>query len=372
MEDSCFVTLKGKTMRRGYTTGSCAAAASKAAAIMLMESKLINNIQIETPKGIKLNLEVCEPHLDGNTACCYIIKDAGDDPDVTNGVRVYSKVSLRNEGIMRIIGGKGIGKVTKKGLPIPPGEPAINPEPRKMIMKEVRNVLSEGLGADIEISIPEGEEISKKTYNPKLGIEGGLSVLGTSGIVEPMSEEAIRATIQLELKQKRISGIETIVLVPGNYGQKFCMEYLDIKPDYIVKISNYLGFSLDVCRILGFKGFILAGHIGKLIKASAGIFHLHSRVSDTRMEILTAYLAILGMDRENLIRIMECTTTEEAMEIIDNLGYSHVYQEIADRCSKRCNDYVFNELIGAVVIFSMKEMLAKSCETNVLLQEVKK
>ncbi len=372
MEDSCFVPLKGKSMRLGYTTGSCAAAASKAAATMLMEGKLINNIQIETPKGIKLNLKVCEPYLNGSVACCYVIKDAGDDPDVTNGVRVYSKVNLRHDGIMRIIGGKGIGIVTKKGLPIPQGEPAINPEPRKMIMKEVRNVLSKALGADIEISIPEGEEIAKKTYNPKLGIEGGLSVLGTSGIVEPMSEDAIRATIQLELKQKSILGIETIVLVPGNYGQKFCMEHLDIKSDYIVKISNYLGFSLDVCRILGFKGFILAGHIGKLIKASAGIFHLHSRVSDTRMEILTAYLAILGMDRENLIRIMECATTEEAMEIIDILGYSHVYREIADRCAKRCSDYVFNELTGAAVIFSMKDMLSKSCETDVLLQEVKK
>ena len=371
MNDSYFVPLKGKSMRWGYTTGSCAAAASKAAAIMLMEGKLIDNIQIETPKGISLNLEVLESFLKDNIASCCVKKDAGDDPDVTNGVKVYAKVSLRYDGIMRIIGGKGIGRVTKKGLPIPLGEPAINPEPRKMIIKEVRNVLPEGLSADIEISIPKGEDIAKKTYNPKLGIEGGLSVLGTSGIVEPMSEDAIRGTIELELKQKRILGMDTIVLVPGNYGEKFCMKHLGIKSDYIVKISNYLGFSLDICRILGFKGLILVGHIGKLIKASAGIFHLHSRVSDTRMEVLTAYLAILGMDRENLIRIMECNTTEEAMEIVDTLGYFHVYQEIADRCAKRCRDYVFGELTVGAVIFSMKDMLAKSSEVDALLQEVK-
>ena len=368
MNNSKFVTKNGKKLRTGYTTGSCAAAAAKAAVYMLFNHRILDQVEIDTPKGWKLKLNVNDPVITGEYASCYIIKDAGDDPDITDGIHVYAKVRKLTTKEVKIITGRGIGIVTKPGLQVKPGSPAINSVPMAMIKREVSEVLPEGTGVEIELSIPNGEELAKKTFNPKLGIEGGLSILGTTGIVEPMSEDAIKDTIALELNYKKEAGLSSIVLVPGNYGEVFSKKWLNITEDKIVKISNYLGFALEKCSELGFKRVILAGHIGKLVKPAGGIFYTHSRVSDTRMEILVAYLGVMGCPQDKLEQVMECRTTEEAIKIIQSEGFKDIYMILVEKCALRCEEYVFGSLSIGVAMFSMKKLLAKSNKVDSIME----
>lgn len=371
MGNSRFVYKNGKKLRTGYTTGSCAAAAAKGAVTMLFSGEKVDRVAIDTPKGWQLNLDLKEQYLDDTRAECLIVKDAGDDPDVTDGVEVWAKARKISGSEIIITAGKGIGTVTRPGLLVPPGQPAINPVPRSMIIREIQQVLPLGCGVEVEISIPRGEEIAKKTFNPRLGITGGISVLGTTGIVEPMSEEALKDTIALELRSRSVLGEEQVVLVPGSYGERFAAQWLGISGDRIVKMSNYLGFALEKCAELGYKKALIAGHLGKLVKPAAGIFYTHSRVSDTRMEILTAHLAVLGMDTENLRRVMACNTTEEAIKLIDETDFQEVYQVIAEKCAERCESYVYGNLEIGVFLFSMKDLLAQSSKAEKILGEVK-
>lgn len=370
MENSRYVNKGGKMLRTGYTTGSCAAAAAKAAVKMLFTGSIPENIAIDTPKGWKLRLDVFEAVVDAGSASCCVVKDAGDDPDITDGVKVYARAERTAGHEIVIRTGKGIGMVTRAGLSVPVGKPAINPVPMSMIMTEVSSVLPEGCGVSIELSIPAGEELAKKTYNPKLGIVGGISVLGTSGIVEPMSEDAIKDTIAIELNCLREDGRKTAVLVPGNYGEDFCRKHLGIPENIIVKISNYLGFALEKCSELGFQKLLLAGHMGKLVKPAGGIFYTHSRVSDTRMEVLAAHLGVMGMKQSDLARIMECRTTEEALPIIAACGCMEVFERLAELCARRCEGYVFGSMQIGCYMFSMKELLAKSSKAASVLEEV--
>lgn len=368
--DEMKVFKGGKSLRCGYTTGSCAAAAAKAAAFMLYTKKIIDKVEIDTPKGIKLKLDVFDARIEGDSASCYVIKDAGDDPDITDGVEVYAKVCKSDKEGIEIVGGLGIGIVKRPGLSIEVGKSAINPVPMKMIKEAIGEVLKKGEGIKVEISIPKGVELAHRTYNKRLGIEGGISILGTTGIVEPMSEDAIKDTIALELKSKRALGNKSVILVPGNYGEDFMEKHFGIERQRVVKISNYLGFALEKCLELGFLGIVLAGHIGKLIKPAGGIFYTHSRIADTRMEILAAHLALLGMDRPGIERIMECRTTEEAMAIVDWYKLSIVYEIIGERCVKRCEEYIYDKIDVGVILFSMKELLYKSNKVNKLLEEI--
>lgn len=371
MSNSRYIYKGGKKLRTGFTTGSCAAAAAKAAVQMLFSGEISKTVRIDTPKGWSLNLDVCGPILDPTFACCHIIKDAGDDPDVTDGIEVHASARKTIEPGILIKGGAGIGRVTKPGLQVPVGDPAINPVPRSMIMKEAGSVLPAGAGVEIEISLPAGEALAQKTFNPRLGIEGGLSILGTTGIVEPMSEEALKETIALELSCRVAAGQEMIVLVPGSYGERFANRWLGITPDQVVKMSNYLGFALEKCAELGVRKILIAGHLGKLVKPAAGIFYTHSRVSDTRMEILTAHLACLGMEQKRLIQVMGCITTEEAIRLIDASGFQAVYQIIAEKCAERCAAYVYGNLEVGVVLFSMSDLLAKSSLADGIMEEMK-
>lgn len=371
MENSRLVYKNGKQLRTGYTTGSCAAAAAKGATAMLFSGKQLHEVAIDTPKGWPLTLELKHVSREEDGVRCCVIKDAGDDPDVTDKIKVYAKAKKADTPGITLSTGLGIGKVTKAGLLVPVGMPAINPVPRSMIMKEVEEVLPEHQGVEIEISIPQGVEIAKKTFNPRLGIEGGISVLGTTGIVEPMSEDALKDTIALELSCRKETGQNKVLLVPGSYGERFCQEHFSIPKEKAVKMSNYLGFALEKCDEYGFKKIVIAGHIGKLVKPAGGIFYTHSRVSDTRMEILTANLALLGMPNEHLKEIMACITTEEAIPIIDRLGYQEIYAVIAEKCAQRCEGYIYGNIEIGVILFSMKRMLAKSSKADSILEEIR-
>ena len=298
MSIESFVTKDGKRLRLGYTTGSCASAAAKAAAWMLLTGEKRENISLTTPKGIELKLPVLEIERTNDQVSCAIRKDSGDDPDITDGALIFATVSRKAGAGISIDGGTGVGRVTKRGLDQPVGAAAINSVPRQMIrenLEEVCKTLDYPDGLSVVISVPAGEELAKRTFNPRLGIVGGISILGTSGIVEPMSEQALIDTIRLELKQRRLGGAEEVLLTPGNYGKDFAARSFDVRPEIPVMTSNFIGDALDSCKELGFQNVLLVGHIGKLVKLAGGMMNTHSRYGDCRMEIMTAHAAAAGL-----------------------------------------------------------------------------
>lgn len=340
-----YVYIDGKKYRRGYTTGSCAAAAAKASVHMLFTNKKIENINIDTPKGIPLTLKVKNVELKDKYAVCSIEKDGGDDIDATHTMDIFAKAELISRDIeseeIIVTGGIGIGVVTKKGLSVEVGKPAINPVPMKMIRNEISKViekndklLNKDKSVKITIFAPSGEEIAKKTFNPRLGIVGGISILGTTGIVEPMSEEGWKKSLSIELEMKKAQGMDKIILVPGNHGEEFVREYLKIDMNNCVRMSNFVGYMLNEAKRLGFKKILMAGHIGKFIKISAGIFNTHSKVCDARNEIMVANLALMGADLDFIKEINECVTAEGAVEIIDKSKYTKIYDVLCNKCKK--------------------------------------
>lgn len=339
-------TENASGLRWGYTTGSCAAAASLAAASLLFLGEHMEQVSILTPKGIRLMLAVEEEESGDGWARCAVRKSAGDDPDITDGVLVYSCVSRKPDGRQKqeeaglwysepmdgdirftlyLRGGEGIGRVMRAGLSCPVGMWAINPVPRRMIFEQVAGVCCRAgravlAGMDavwITLFIPEGRQLAEKTFNPRLGIVGGLSVLGTSGIVEPMSEPALLETIRLEIHQKALEGEKNLLLIPGNYGERFLEQGLALPMERAVKCSNYIGAALDMAVTEGMKSVLLVGHAGKLIKLAAGIMNTHSRVADGRMECLAAYGAASGASGEMVRQILDCVTVEEALGFLE-------------------------------------------------------
>lgn len=316
-----FIVQDGKRLRLGYTTGSCAAAASKAAAYMLLSGRSKERITLETPKGITLELDIEDIDMSEAAVSCAVRKDAGDDPDITDGALVYSTVSLLEEPGVLIDGGEGVGRVTKPGLDQPVGNAAINSVPRNMIRENVEEVMRlfdcPG-GLSVIISIPHGAELAKKTFNPRLGIVGGISVLGTTGIVEPMSEKALVETIRTELSQRRALGFDTALLTPGNYGAEFISKSLGIDPDKAVQTSNFIGDSLDICRSLGFSRILLIGHVGKLVKLAGNMMNTHSKYGDCRMEIIASHAGAAGAGAKLLTQILDCAACDEAVRLLRN------------------------------------------------------
>lgn len=307
-----------KKMRCGFTTGSCATAATKAAALILLGKNGIKEVSLVVPSGIYLNFEILEITEYDNKVRCAVRKDSGDDPDVTNGILVYSTVSLTENDIF-IDGGIGVGRITKAGLDQPIGAAAINSIPRKMIEKELSLVCKEmkyKKGLDVLIEIPEGVQLAKKTFNPRLGIEGGISVLGTTGIVEPMSEKALIDTIRTEVSLCAAEKNKILVATPGNYGETFLNKQMKLSVSYIIKCSNFIGDTIDIAIEKGFKSLLFVGHIGKMIKLGAGIMNTHSKCADGRMEILAASCIMAGGENAFLKRILQCVTTDEALVLL--------------------------------------------------------
>ena len=312
-----------KELRKGFTTGSCGAAAAKAALYMLLTGSVKDEIEIITPGGAVFRTEVKDIFREGNRVRCAVVKDGGDDPDVTTGLHVTAEISAeeRDDGALeiQIEGGPGVGRVTLPGLDQPVGNAAINRVPRQMIEKELSEVaeLLDFRGRiRVILSVPGGEEAAERTFNPRLGIKGGISILGTTGIVEPMSTRAILDTIRVELNQRKALGDRIAAVSPGNYGLKFMQETYGYDLNRSVKCSNYVGDTLDMVREMGFRGMLLTGHIGKLIKVSGGIMNTHSKEGDARMELLAAAVIRAGGSMDTLRGILNCRVTEEALGII--------------------------------------------------------
>ena len=359
-----YLYFRGKKLRYGYTTGSSATAATKAALMYLLDDSKhdIPEVTIKLPSGNPLTISVNSLEKKENSVLASVIKDGGDDPDVTHGLEIYSKVSLRNDSKINIFGGTGVGKVTKKGLPIAPGNSAINPVPLKMIRETVEEMLPEGLGADVEIFVPKGEETAKKTLNAKLGIIGGISILGTTGIVKPMSEESWKASLAIELKMAlENAGNGEAVFLFGNRGKQYLSDNFEDNTSQAIVISNFVGYMFDRACEFEAKKIYFIGELGKFVKVAGGIFHTHSRVSDAKMEILTANALLVGESTENMKKIMASNTTEEATKYIEK---TEVYNLLAEKAKQKCEEYCRRngwELeVETLIISAEKEVLGNS------------
>ena len=430
-----FVRKEQKKLRRGLTTGTCAAACTKAAMIRLFKGDVCREVSVRLPGGEVVKLPVQEADesdrlkwTNGNNgidtgisdseeseiskckaangivvdlgktkdeineSCCskypevsarfFTVKDSGDDPDVTNGAEIHVCVSVvsgedvpakafacdRDERLF-LDGGKGVGIVTKEGLRQEVGQSAINPVPREMIFDAALSVLSELELEEhkedvlITVIVPEGEKLGARTFNPRLGIEGGISILGTTGIVEPMSEAAIVSTIETEIRQKLLLDPDgRILVVPGNYGKRYA-EGLGLDLKRAVEVSNYIGEAIDLAVSYGCRKFLLVGNIGKLVKLAAGIMNTYSKVADGRWEIFAAHLALSGGDREMVRRIKEAPTTEEMLRIIDEAGLREkVMDSIIREIEYHLDHRIRGQMEYGVVVFS--ERYGKIGETK--------
>ena len=396
LEDK-YIIKNNKRLRYGYTTGSCAAGATRGAARMLLSGDSLSEVELQTPKGITLNLQLHDITKGENYVSCAVQKDAGDDPDTTNGILVYAKVEkISAEAAKNIIdnqntdskkvsihsniildGGVGVGRVTKPGLSQKVGEAAINPVPKAMILREAEEAAQEydyeGY-LKITISVPEGEEISKKTFNPRLGIMGGISILGTSGIVEPMSERALIASIQVEMKQHFCQGENYILVTPGNYGADYLREHMTIPFENNIKCSNYVGETIDMAIDMGVKGILFVAHIGKFVKVAAGIMNTHSHCADGRMEVLCASAIRAGGTLECAREILEAGTTDEALAVIDRYGIlketmAVVMEKIQFYLDHRSYEQI---LLGAVVFSNVYGLLGQTRDARKLMEAIQK
>lgn len=322
-----YVVKGNKELRCGYTTGACLAAAAKAAAQALLLEEWASRVQVQSLSGetipleIKCLEEVREAPLTGPQVKATVVKDGGDDPDATHGLDLCCTVALIPQGIT-FQGGPGVGRVTKPGLALAVGEPAINPGPRQMVkeaLAEVSHQAGYEGGFHLYVSIPQGAKVARQTLNGKLGITGGLSILGTTGIVEPMSEKAILETINLEMDQLKAQGATKVILVPGNYGKNFVTEDLQLEEAKIVKCSNYIGEAIDHAVYLNLE-VTLVGHIGKLVKLAGGIMNTYSKVADGRLEIFTAHGAMAGASQALCCRLMEAVSTEACLDLLEEAG----------------------------------------------------
>ena len=356
-----YVVRNQKKLRFGYTTGSCAAGAARGAAELLLGEDEIEEAELMTPKGILLHLELLDMKRDENAASCAVRKDAGDDPDTTNGILVYAKVEkfqIRSDMEDRIVidGGTGVGRVTKPGLSQKIGEAAINPVPRAMILQAVEEIADryhyEG-GLKVTISVPEGEKIARKTFNPRLGIVGGISILGTSGIVEPMSEKALINSIRVEMSQHAAMGEQYMLVTPGNYGADYLREHMALPFEKNIKCSNYVGETIDMAVDMGVKGILFISHIGKFVKVAAGIMNTHSHSADARMEVLCANAIRAGGDLACARSILQCNTTDEALRVLDeNHILRETMKEITDRIQFYLDHRSYQQILLGAVIFS--------------------
>lgn len=375
-----YITKNGKQLRLGYTTGSCATAAAKAAVRMLFTKKPVDIIRIVTPNNTTLDIPIEEISIGEDHVRCAVRKDGGDDPDVTNGALIFAEVSFAGKdtksGTVAIDGGEGVGRVTKPGLDQPVGNAAINSTPRKMITEAVRQVCEMydyRDGISVVISVPGGEQIAKKTFNSGLGILGGISIIGTTGIVEPMSEAALTDTTKVTLSQRKAQGETIALLTPGNYGEDYIKEHMGDVQEKVVQTSNFIGEAIDACKEQGFDGFLLVGHIGKLVKIAGGMLNTHSKYGDCRMDIMAATAGACGLDPERIDQVLDCATVDEALRIIDEAGLKEAtLKRLTERIMFILNKRAGEDLKAGVVIFSkVYGFLAESDNAGALLSEIK-
>ncbi len=330
-------------LKTGYTTGSCATVATKAALTTLLTNEVQHQVSIKIPNNEMITIQVAktEFHDDGSVSAC-VIKDAGDDPDVTNGFEIWSKVSLNSQSNeIKFLKGNGVGKVTLPGLGLPIGDPAINTTPRKMIIREVQESIEKlsedlSLGVEITISVPRGEEIAKRTFNPKLGIVEGISILGTSGIVKPFSSEAFVNSIRREIQVAKALGISCIVFNSGAKSERFLRSrYPHLPIQAFVQYGNFIGESLRIASEEEIDNVVLGIMIGKAVKLAEGLLDTHSKKSVMNKSFITQLAQESKCSEKTIHEINEITLARELWSIIppeNNIFFKKIIQHCSDVC----------------------------------------
>jgi cobalt-precorrin-5B (C1)-methyltransferase len=342
-----------RVLRYGNTTGACAAAAAKAA-LLALTGHPTDRVGIPSPYGVRFEILVKETKKTGDSGVATVVKDAGDDIDATDKLEISATIKLTDDGKVTIKSGKGIGVVTKPGLQVPIGEAAINPVPRRMIEAAVKEALPAGKGAEVTLNIPEGEKVALKTLNPKLGIVGGLSVLGTTGLVKPLSMEACRRSLVPQIDVAVQAGFERVFFVPGNIGERITKKLFNLPEDDIVQTGDFVGYMLDKALEKGVKEIVFLGHPGKLAKVAAGIFNTHHKMGDARNEVIAAHAGAEGADAAVLKRILQANTTEEDITILKQACLSEqVFDRIAERVRERVSERTQQKIKISVILVSL-------------------
>jgi cobalt-precorrin-5B (C1)-methyltransferase len=348
-------SVKKEIMKFGYTTGTCVSAAAKACALAIVEKKIVKSVTVSTPIGLRLEIPVNYVNISNEWVEASVTKNGGDDPDDTNGMEIIVKMRINNDnGYLTIRAGKGIGIARNKGLPVNEGEPAINPVPRKQLIDNLKEILGDNFGAEIIIEAPKGEKISQRTFNPRLGIEGGVSILGTSGIVKPMSIISWYASMVEQLDVVRKKGFDTVVMVPGNIGETAARKLLNVNKDSIVQMAIFVGGMIKGAAKRGFKEIVLLGHIGKMVKNAIGIWNTHYKYGDGRIETIVAYAAKHGIQNDVLLKIFECKTTDDAVNILRNYNYFEIFSDIADKIVYNAENLINNRAKIYTILIDMK------------------
>ena len=357
-----------KELREGVSTGSCMTGGAEASVIWQTTGKCPSVVKVETPIGKTLYLDIIPKEF----GVCGVVKDAGDDPDVTNGSEIITKVELfEEEGDISFFGGDGVGTITQEGLKIPPGQPAINPVPRQMAEKAIRRIIG-NKKANITVSIPGGEELAKKPFNPRLGIVNGLSILGTTGIVRPMSEEAMKDSLIAELDMYAKQGHKSILFVLGGTGETVLKEQYG-EFQCILQVSNYIGFKIEEAVERGFTDILIGGFVGKLVKVASGTMNTHSHVADGRIETICTHAALHGAPLLVIQKLYSCLTTKAAMKIVEEEGLMDIWPDMAQKASEYCEKTAHKMArVGIIFLDGQNEVLAASKNVEEVLSACKK
>ncbi len=367
-----YIVQDGVRLRRGFTTGTCAALASKAAATMVLSGGTVTEIQVETPRGLTVTASVVDIEVTETAVTCAVIKDGGDDIDATHGAKICATVS-KIQGETQIFGGVGVGTVTKAGLDQPPGSPAINSGPRRQILDglaDVSRTFSYENGFDVTISVPQGCAIAPKTFNPQIGITGGISILGTTGSVEPRSLKALLDSLAVEVRVLGANGAKTAIITPGNYGEHFLESYPQLADIPQIKSANFIGDTIDIAAENGFTQVLLVGHLGKMSKISGGIMNTHSKTADCRTELFTAHAALAGCDQKTAENLMSAATSDGCLDILDTQNLTNtVLSSMTAAAQKNLSRRAGNMEIGLITFTNQRGLLTVSPEAEKILND---
>jgi len=337
---------KKRSLRTGYTTGTCAAAATKAALSTLVNGEKLARVNVSLPKDKNIIIDIAWIKYENeNSVTAAVIKDAGDDPDVTNGAEICVTVSFLETANKFIIdGGIGVGRVTKPGLGLEIGKAAINPTPLKMIKQAIDEIIGQQkdrYGLSVTISVPKGEEISKRTDNPRLGIIGGISILGTTGVVIPYSTASFAASIRQSIDVSKAMGSDSVILTTGGRSEDFARGIFgnSIADHAYIQIGDFIGFSIKQCAIKKIKKAYVIGFIGKLTKMAMGIKQTHVKGSHVDMNFLAGLASRCGANNELIKKIMLANTARHVGELVEQFGINIFYDVLCEEVYNHLNKY---------------------------------
>ena len=356
-----------KKLRTGYTTGSSATAASKAALLSIIKQQKIEEIEITLPKKTTIKIPVNSCQFEKNKAKCSVIKDGGDDPDVTHGAEIIVELTFNeNKNQIEIDGGEGVGIVTKPGLGLEINKPAINPVPKKMItenLQEIGNDILNEKGIRVVISVPKGKELGPKTDNPRIGIKDGISILGTSGIVIPFSTASYAASIRQNLDVSIAMGNDTVVLTTGGRSEDYAKRIVDLPEHCFVQMGDFSGYTIQQCGKKNIKKAYVVGFIGKLAKMAAGVKQTHVKGSKVDMNFLAELARKVNADEKIIDSIKKANTARHVSEIIQENNVEGFFELICAEVYRHMRKHSEEKVPIDVILFDF--------EGNILAREPK-